>query len=567
MEEEQKFGSDRIVDSLRHVLSKPELENSFRIFLQDILMSLDADQFFILAKGYVMPHDQAENLASMPSGAAIYDALQLTRYGSPKIIYQSWKALCLQKSELSAQLMTLKSCGALPNFSNVDGYLEIGFPGRMVSGIRSVFPGLTGTVYAATTSEKMVDYIESGFPRPYDIHVNLTNYLPLTHYMDTESVSVISCFIGLHHCPESGLDDFVKSIADILKPSGCFLLRDHDIPEDEPAKTDVWALASLAHIAFNVGTKVSGLEESTEIRNFHSLSYWDTLLAKHGLTRDKSIHLLQQKGDPTRNCLVCYIKAKDNHLTEESLDSQNLGEIRPQLQTFMTAVEWHSVRMAQDYATFVNHTPFYMFPFLSQLHGLWLTFGLSLMEAKRYHSWSTLLTSSYFWMSLFIVIFHTFEFVAKAIVSAPIAAFYTADGNAETDTIDVLIANDLGHVVDVVVQSKTVPKGVLLRMPRYRKFCEQVQEMSMSGTRFLRVAGQTQIQVQCTMPHTDKARGELLKQLLGKARLIGCVPGSNKTKKEQLCIVYLNVCVKHLDEVVRHLKSLPNVTLDYIHDF
>lgn len=531
-------GPDRITRCMNHILSKTDLQDQFRVFLDTILLSLNSNKFFDLAKL-----------------DCSYETLKASRHGNPVLIWKSWTALQGQKSELSQQLQTLKTQGLLPKIGTQNGYLEIGFPGRMVSAIRDVFPTLIGTVYAATTQEKLGDYIECGFPRSYDVHVDLTNYAPLTRHMDAESVSVVSCFIGLHHCPNHAIDDFVQSIADVLRPGGHFLLRDHDVGYPDTENVDsVWTFASMAHTAFNIGTGVSELEEAAEIRNFHSLAHWDALLLKHGLARKIFDALpLQQAGDPTRNCMVCYTKVESK---AEVFDFNDMGVVRPQLQTFMTSVEWHSVRMAQDYATFINHTPFYMFPFMTHLGSLWSAFWMSLMEARRYHGWSDLLSSAYFWMSLFIVIFHTFEFVAKAVVSAPIAAFYTADGNAETDTIDVVVRD---------LETQTV---AVQRMPRYRKFCAHVLDLSRQAPQhrvcFLRVAGQTRIQVQCTMPKTV-VMDTLLQDLHCHARLIGQL--CNHQAVTESNIVYLNVDVKHLLEVLRHLESIPGVSIDYIHDF
>ncbi|WP_369686141.1 class I SAM-dependent methyltransferase [Photobacterium leiognathi] len=59
-------------------------------------------------------------------------------------------------------------------------------------------------------------------------------------------LDLITCYIGLHHCPPDKLDAYIASICRVLKPDGYFILRDHDAET-----TQQRTFCSLVHTVFN----------------------------------------------------------------------------------------------------------------------------------------------------------------------------------------------------------------------------------------------------------------------------------------------------------------------------
>jgi SAM-dependent methyltransferase len=143
-----------------------------------------------------------------------------------------------------------------------------------------------------------VDLVERGQWRPAGRFVRLDyRALPLAE----NSADLVSCFIGLHHCPPETLDELVASIARILRRGGVFVLRDHDV-----GSAAMHDFVSLAHTVFNAGLGVPWEVDRDELRHFAPLSRWIELCARHGL-RESGPRLLQPN-DPTLNTLLAFTK-------------------------------------------------------------------------------------------------------------------------------------------------------------------------------------------------------------------------------------------------------------------
>ncbi len=554
LEQEEQARYQNLSSAFQALKDNPGFRREFRKFIRNVFLNLHEDGFLQLVDQVLDKERDRES---------IYQSLEKTiASAQPNVIsgvYYSLKALISQRAVLKKQLQELLGEGFSAN-----GYVEIGFPGRMVSTMQQVVD-LSGKITVVNTQESLLDYIQSGFPRPYHMFVPLDEYAPLTSSLDRSSVDLISCFIGLHHCPEEKLDSYVQSISEVLRPGGSFILRDHDATSPM-----LIAMASLAHSTFNLGTGVpwqgamDGHDEKNEERNFQSLTYWDSLMKRHGLMRSEDVSPLIRPGDPTMNSLVRYVKLPTR--TNLFEDKYSVQEKRKQLQTFMTAVEWHSVRVARDYADFIEHTPFYLYPYFSQIHSFWSTFGDSWAESRRYHSRYEILTSDYFYMNLFIAGFHTAEFFIKGVISAPIAALYQSDANLELETIHLVVYDPDEEILafgsegaEVIRTIEAEPLLFEIKVPRYRKFRDIMFEMAKSNLQLVNIAGQKHIQVQCTVDSDLKNQCDSI----AGCRVIGVQEMPNHPDQ---FIVYFNVEVMELLNVINEL-SLKGVSIDYVHDF
>ncbi len=79
------------------------------------------------------------------------------------------------------------------------------------------------------------------------------------------------------------------------------IVRDHDVDSDEMVH-----FVALAHDVFNAGLELPWSTNAVEIRNFISLAELETILMKEGFQKDQ--RRLLQKGDPTRNTLMKFVK-------------------------------------------------------------------------------------------------------------------------------------------------------------------------------------------------------------------------------------------------------------------
>jgi SAM-dependent methyltransferase len=109
----------------------------------------------------------------------------------------------------------------------------------------------------------------------------------------------VSNFIGLHHAPRAKLEAFVHSIHEVLRPGGVFVLRDHDVVDEQ---LDVFV--ALAHDVFNAGLGFDWAYNAAELRHFQALAAIETYLGARGFQRFGP--RIAQPGDPTHNLLVAF---------------------------------------------------------------------------------------------------------------------------------------------------------------------------------------------------------------------------------------------------------------------
>lgn len=82
---------------------------------------------------------------------------------------------------------------------------------------------------------------------------------------------------GLHHLPQSKIMFFLSEVYRILKPSGIFIVREHNATED------IIPLLDLAHSVFNAVLDVPYEQELNEIRAFRTIEDWKNIIPKSGL--------------------------------------------------------------------------------------------------------------------------------------------------------------------------------------------------------------------------------------------------------------------------------------------
>jgi len=183
----------------------------------------------------------------------------------------------------------------------INGYLEIGSTGRYISELRKHIK-VTGEIYLTNDyapDNSPGEIMERGQIRKLGTFIPL-DYAPIKGIPD-ESLDVVTCHIGLHHCPHTLLEGFMKSINKVLRKGGLFIIRDHDVKTPEMA-----TFVSLVHTVFNLGLKVSWETDSSEFKSFKSIDEWSKIISSYGF-RDLGSRILQDK-DPSDNTLVSFIK-------------------------------------------------------------------------------------------------------------------------------------------------------------------------------------------------------------------------------------------------------------------
>ena len=382
------------------------MREQMRAFLQHIFMQLNEPKFFSLVDSIL--EDQSLN------DEEIYQKLhtEIHKAKPYKIagLNYSLNALSALKKDLSAQAHFL-----LQEKQEIAGYVEIGYPGRLIRPLKKHLH-LKSPFYVVNDEERLTDYIEAGWPRPYDCFVPLKDYEPIAEEaIPSASVDLVACYIGLHHAPSEKLDGFVKSIHRILKPGGSFILMDHDAYNER-----LVAFADVVHSVFNVATGVLPEDNQKEIRRFHSLQSWISYLDSQGFAHYPTKPMIR-KGDPTLNTLVRFDKVGSKEEIIKANFVENASYTRPQIQTYLTGPEWQNVRASKRYASFLEQHPSYQFPFFREIGSYWKVYGDSWNAARQDASFFDTAFSEYNLMSLFVGTSMTLEYGIKGLLSLPLS--------------------------------------------------------------------------------------------------------------------------------------------------
>ena len=275
------------------VFNDTKWSDDFYRFLQVIFHLYPEDKFHQLIK---------EETAVGKTDEEIYKSVQSKLKSIKPFLSEltyALPALKKQKKEITRQTLELLG-GAKP----VNGYAEIGSTGRYISQLRKETT-VTGPIYlindlAPTNSPG--DIMERGQLSKLGTFVDINNYAPISEtVIATESLDLVTCHIGLHHCPEAKLDGFMQSVNRILRKSGSFIIRDHNVETPEMA-----TFVSLVHTVFNVGLNEPYEFEAKDFKNFKSANEWAAIIEKAGF-KDAGKRVLQDK-DPSDNTLMLFTK-------------------------------------------------------------------------------------------------------------------------------------------------------------------------------------------------------------------------------------------------------------------
>ena len=267
-----------------------------------------SDDFYRFLQGifHLYPEDKFHYLIALTSkekntDEEIYKTVQ---QNLPKIkpvlseLSLALPALKKQKKEMANQVLRL-----LQNKKQINGYLEIGSTGRYISELRKHI-SLSGDVLLTNDiapNNSVADIFERGQLSKIGTFFPLT-YQPISaNDIKDESIDLITCHIGLHHCPNELLDGYLKSIHRVLRKGGMFILRDHDVKTPEMA-----TFVSLVHTVFNLGLNVSWEINQSEFKSFKPIEEWSKIISGYGF-KDSGERILQDK-DPSDNTLVSFTK-------------------------------------------------------------------------------------------------------------------------------------------------------------------------------------------------------------------------------------------------------------------
>lgn len=280
------------ISAFKTVFSNTKWSDDFYRFLQVIFHLYPEDKFHYLI---------ASTAKEKNTDKEIYKSVQQNLSKIKPFLSEltlALPALKKQKKEMAKQVLQL-----LGNKKQFNGYLEIGSTGRYISEL-SKHISLSGEIFLTNDvapNNSVADIFERGQLTKIGKFIPLT-YQPISETeIKNESVDLITCHIGLHHCPHELLDGYIKSIHRILRKGGLFIMRDHDVKTPEMA-----TFVSLVHTVFNLGLGMPWETDSSEYKSFKSIDEWSKIISSYGF-KDSGARILQDK-DPSDNTLVSFTK-------------------------------------------------------------------------------------------------------------------------------------------------------------------------------------------------------------------------------------------------------------------
>ena len=281
------------ISEFKAVFSDTEMSDNIYRFLQVIFHLYPEDKFHYLIKSKTQQLNTDEEIynqiqAELPK---IKTFLSEFTYALP--------ALKKQKEEIARQTLLL-----LGDKKTINGYMEIGSTGRYISELRKHVQ-VTGPIFLLNDiapSNSPADIMERGQLKKLGNFIDIQNYITLNKSIVPDgSLDVITCYIGLHHCPEEKLDPFIASLYAGLRRGGSFIIRDHDVRSAE-----MTIFVSLVHTVFNLGLNESWEFEKNDFKNFKSVEEWSRIISRAGF-KDAGQRILQDK-DPSDNTLMLFTK-------------------------------------------------------------------------------------------------------------------------------------------------------------------------------------------------------------------------------------------------------------------
>jgi SAM-dependent methyltransferase len=229
----------------------------------------------------------------------------------------------------------------------------------------------------------------------------------------------------------------------------------------------------------------------------------------------------------------------------------------------MSTLDRFDAKVEKEYSTFIDHTPFYMFPNLEKIKELW---KMVLGAKEGVFSKISNLPGAFA---------RTASLIMKSAISLPVRAIFTSEANLEPDKVAVLIddpKDEIGEIqrqwsenrasqdadknIEVVYSLETKRKYLLL--PRYRPFSEIVQLIAQnSSISLIRIGGQESISLD-VLSNAPVASEDLIPS----ARLVYTLP-KLQDEKERHYATY-QVSVKNLQNFVNALKE--DSKIEYIHE-
>jgi SAM-dependent methyltransferase len=554
--------------SYQYLFSDPITKYKFKQFLTYVFNILPAQMVMDIIEEQLRKNKDSDDLQIYKS---VQTHLNSRYFNGLRSLRPTLRNLASQKKEMASQTKSLLDDIGINRKFN--GYVSFGDPGRYITSLQDKLD-ITGPTYIAHNTSGMKDIIENGSLFSVGTFVNFDYDKVNKIDVDDNSVDLVTCYIGLHHFTDEGLLKFIKEVHRILRPDGVFVLRDHNGTES------LKPLLHAAHNIFNAVTGVTANAEKNEIRKFRETNEWLNMMTSNGFTTCQMFKA--QRYDPTENYLMSF--TKENKEIQIPDDIKTLVKKdglfkRPLNQTYLTNTEWFTVYIAQEYGTFLNHTPWYLFPYWRSIGLFWKLYAKNLGIVYKKEGITGAFQPSYTLMNMVVGSVYSGMFSVLGVLSLPLRAVYALPGNQEIEKIrmlvsvsdqkllkqkDVKVIRTTGVSTTGVSTTDVSTTGVsenvtYLEIPRYNPFKNIVFDFARKGVKFIKIAGNDVISLEVVCD--DKQLQRIVKlegvKFEYKYKILPTAQNSR---------VPLSVNIRQLGDVIVSLDKM-NIEIAHIYDY
>ncbi|CAF3297579.1 unnamed protein product [Rotaria sp. Silwood2] len=510
----------RRTNSFYLVISNDILREKFRKFLRTVFNAEPVHVIFNYVNRAVRnPNNKNDNDIYQE----LQNALKTRQFAFTRKIFaivKQLRQLRLQINDMLRQQITIfKHLGYCGKIRDI---VSIGDGGRCIKELRQILKIKDGRVYIVNERQRLTDIIErnSLFSIGNFIPYNFSNLTDVP--IPSESIDLVVCYMGLHHLPQDQLDIFLKMIYRILRPNGLFLFREHHAYEQLKPLLDV------AHMVFNVVTDVDYKLETNEIRAFRTIEQWRSCVRQIGF-QDTFIYD-EQEDDPTDDIMIVVRKPETQYFNtndmNEIIENKTYTKISAYHESnYFRPLEWLVVRIIMEFGQYLNHTPFYYFPYMKYLSIYWsLSFTETDFAIKKFGLIKALFVSPAFLMNVAVGTFLSMAFLQLSFISFLIRAVPAAQFGPEYEQLiiekidenneDFNFKESIDERIDDI-QILIENRLYAIRVPRHQVFNSILKKIALHSTKFnlLSVSEQKeQIQIELAINNNDNERLLWLKQ-------------------------------------------------------
>uniref|UniRef100_A0A7S4NJN2 Methyltransferase type 11 domain-containing protein n=1 Tax=Paramoeba aestuarina TaxID=180227 RepID=A0A7S4NJN2_9EUKA len=476
--------------------------------------------------------------------------------------------------------------GRLGRGGSLNGYASFGDAGRMQKTLQKRLK-LKGKMYVIHDKEGMTDMVERGSVRPvgefvkYDYNWGKDTLpdSPEDLSLSRASVDLVTVNMGLHHFTNPQLPRFLRLCNSLLRQNGLLVIREHDsTPELIP-------ILDLAHSTFNAVNGVSEKEEEEEVRAFRSVRDWRRTIEWAGFEDTQQLGL--EPTDPTEDYMMVFTKKfpypGEKEVEEEVRGSIEVkeGEKADPADSFFRHPEWVIVDCAQALGSFMNHTPFYQFPFRSWLGVYWGSLIAATKEVMRERGVVGTLKTTGFIMHLLVApvssgVLGLMELMSLPIRLATKTVVTKGGGDFEKEVLHVQLDNNKTDInwaeVDPRIkvlqrpsQEDTRNNIWKIELPRHVPFTPTLQNMAGSevapNMQVKAVGGQTG-HLAVRLQATNASQVQELKRKKGEEKVVYdySIPG------EEGRVVVMKVSISRLLEFLREVERKEGIEVVQVYD-